>query len=161
MTPHFAIFCWNSCPRSDVLPQNISFFSDFGTDLRQKRAFSGKVCSLEVATNFERLQFTFSSLVGPGRPSRDTGQWLLSAQIYLLEYIWPKSCRFMEHTHLLSPHKKFQLHSVHLCRENDFLVRQLLIGHPAALCRQANSKSETMQIRQANRQVEDANQTGK
>ena len=32
-----------------------SDFTDFGSDLRQKRAFSGKVCSLEVATTFEKL----------------------------------------------------------------------------------------------------------
>ena len=40
----------------------------------------------------------------------------------------------MEYTHLLSPHNNVKLHSIHMCRENGFLVRQLLIGHPAALC---------------------------
>ena len=26
----------------------------------------------------------------------------------------------MQHTHLLGPHKSFQLHSIHMCRENQF-----------------------------------------
>jgi hypothetical protein len=68
MTPQFNIF-----PRSEVLPQNISFFSDFDSELRKNGEFWGKVCSLEVATNFEKLQFTSSSLVVAGCRSRDTG----------------------------------------------------------------------------------------
>jgi hypothetical protein len=73
MTP---LFTWISVPRvnfSQPEPQNISFFTDFDSDLREKREFSGKVCSLEVATNFEKLQFTLSSLVVEGCRSRDTG----------------------------------------------------------------------------------------
>ena len=44
--------------------------------------------------------------------------------------IWPKSCRLMEHTHLLRPHQNFQVHSIHMCRENEFLVRRLLNWTP-------------------------------
>ena len=58
----------------------------------------------------------------------------MSAIIYLLEYISPKSCRFMVHTHLLGPHQTFQHHGLHMCRENEFLVRRLLIGRPATVC---------------------------
>jgi hypothetical protein len=47
--------------------------SDFGSDLQGIRTFSHHVCSLEVVTNFEKLQFTFSSLVVPACASRDTG----------------------------------------------------------------------------------------
>jgi hypothetical protein len=54
-------------------PQNISFFTDFASDLRENGEFWGKVCSLEVVTNFEKLQLTFSLLVVPVCPSRDTG----------------------------------------------------------------------------------------
>ena len=44
-------------------PQKSAFFSDFGSDLRKIRAFSRKVCSLEVAVKLKVLQFTFSDLV--------------------------------------------------------------------------------------------------
>ena len=64
-------------PKADpsmLVPQNIFFFSDFGSDLREKRAFSRKVCSLEVVLKLKVLQFTFSDLVGLSGPPRDTGQ---------------------------------------------------------------------------------------
>ena len=44
-------------------PQKNAFFSDFGSELRKIRAFSRKVCSLEVAVKLKDLQFTFSALV--------------------------------------------------------------------------------------------------
>jgi hypothetical protein len=65
MTPQFNIFCWDKCLRSEVLPQNIYFFPDFDSDLQRIRTFSHQVCSLEVVTDFEKLQFTFSSLALP------------------------------------------------------------------------------------------------
>jgi hypothetical protein len=55
-------------------PQKNAFFTDFGSYLQEKRAFSGKVCSLEVIIKLKDLQFTFSSLVLRGPPRRDTGQ---------------------------------------------------------------------------------------
>jgi hypothetical protein len=55
------------------LAQNISFFTDFDSDLREKQGFKDKVFSLEVVTNFEKLQFTFPSLVLPDPALRDTG----------------------------------------------------------------------------------------
>jgi hypothetical protein len=73
MTPQSAGISVPGVNFSQPEPQNISFFTDFDSDLRENGAFWGKVCSLEVATNFEKLRFTFSSLVGPGRASRDTG----------------------------------------------------------------------------------------
>ena len=63
-------------------------------------------------------------------PSEIQGSDFLSENIYLLEYIWPKSCRLMEHTHLLCPYKKFQPHSIHMCGENELLVRRLLNWTP-------------------------------
>ena len=63
MTPQFAGIIVPGVNFSLSEPQENAFFTDFDSYLRQKRAFSGKVCSLEVATNFEKLQFTFSSLV--------------------------------------------------------------------------------------------------
>ena len=53
-------------------PQKHAIFTDFGSDLRKNGAFRGKVCSLEVGTDFEKLQFTFSSLVDAGWNSQDT-----------------------------------------------------------------------------------------
>ena len=68
---------WISDPRvnfSQLEPQNHPFFSDFGSDLRKIRAFSRKVCSLEVAVKLKVLQLTFSSLVSLSVPLGDTGQ---------------------------------------------------------------------------------------
>ena len=80
MNPQFAGIIVPGVDFSLLEPQKHAFFfTDFDSDLRQKRAFSGKVCSLEVATQFEELQFTFSSLVLCGPLLRDTGQGLLSA----------------------------------------------------------------------------------
>jgi hypothetical protein len=73
MTPQLAGIIVPGVDFGQLEAQNISFFTDFASDLWEKRGFSGKVCSLEVVTNFEKLQFTFPLLVGPGRPSRDTG----------------------------------------------------------------------------------------
>jgi hypothetical protein len=73
MTPQFAGISVPGVDFSQPELQNISFFSDFDSELRKNGAFRGKVCSLEVATNFEKLQFTFSSLVLPDPALRDTG----------------------------------------------------------------------------------------
>ena len=72
MTPQFAGIIVPGVDFSLPEPQKHAIFTDFGSDLRKKRAFSRKVCSLEVATNFEELQFTFSALVNLGKPLRDT-----------------------------------------------------------------------------------------
>ena len=45
-------------------------FTDFDGFLRKKRAFSRKVSSLEVATNFEKLQFTYTEGIGEQRRMR-------------------------------------------------------------------------------------------
>ena len=55
-------------------PQKNAFFSDFGSELQQNRAFSGSKCFLEVAVKFKELQFTFSELARLGKALRDTGQ---------------------------------------------------------------------------------------
>jgi hypothetical protein len=56
-------------------PKNISFLTDFDSDLRENGAFWGKVCSLEVAIKLKDLQFTFSPLVVvPACANRDTEQ---------------------------------------------------------------------------------------
>ena len=56
-------------PREDFSlpePQKHASFTDFGSDLREKRAFSRKVSSLEG------LQFTFSELPWLGKATQDT-----------------------------------------------------------------------------------------
>ena len=73
MTPQFAGIIVPGVDFSLPEPQKHAIFTDFDSDLRQKRAFSGNVCSLEVAKKFKKLQFTFSSLVLPDPASRDTG----------------------------------------------------------------------------------------
>ena len=73
MTPQFAGIIVPEVDFSLPEPQKNAIFTDFDRYLRQKRAFSGKVCSLEVDVNLKDLQFTFSSLVVPACPSRDTG----------------------------------------------------------------------------------------
>ena len=55
-------------------PKKNAFFSDFGSELQQNRAFSGSKCFLEVAVKLKVLQFTFSELVGPDGALEDTGQ---------------------------------------------------------------------------------------
>jgi hypothetical protein len=56
-------------------------------------------------------------------------RWRLTLyKIYSLQYIWPKSCRLMEHTYPLSPLKNIQFHSIDLCRENAFQPRTNLKG---------------------------------
>jgi hypothetical protein len=73
MTPLFTGISVPGVNFSQPEPQNISFFSDFDSELRKNGAFWGKVCSLEVVTNFEKLKFTFSSLALPDPALRDTG----------------------------------------------------------------------------------------
>jgi hypothetical protein len=73
MTPQFAGIIVPGVNFSQPKPKKSAFFTDFDSELCKKRGFSGKVCSLEVATNFEKLQFTFSSLVVSVCPSRDRG----------------------------------------------------------------------------------------
>jgi hypothetical protein len=72
MTPQSAGINVTGVNFSHPEPQKHAIFTDFDSDLRKMRAFSRKVCSLEVATKFEELQFTFSSLVVPACASRDT-----------------------------------------------------------------------------------------
>ena len=72
MTPQFSWIIVPGVDFSQLEPEKHAIFTDFGSDLREKRAFSRKVCSLEVATNFEELQFTFTALVGLVGPLRDT-----------------------------------------------------------------------------------------
>ena len=79
MTPRVTGISVPGVEFSQTEPQNHAFLSDFGSDLRKIRAFPGLVCSLEVVLKLKVLQFTFTELVGPGRPSRDTGKLLLSA----------------------------------------------------------------------------------
>ena len=73
MPPQFVGIIVHGVDFSLPEPQKHAIFTDFGSDLQENGAKWGKVCSLEVATNFEKLQFTFSSLVLPGPPIRDTG----------------------------------------------------------------------------------------
>ena len=40
----------------------------------------------------------------------------------------------MEHTHLLSPHENFQLHSIHICRENECQPKFTQRGVTSAVC---------------------------
>jgi len=40
----------------------------------------------------------------------------------------------MEHTHLMKPSNEKQLHSIHMCRENEFKPGDTLVGHLAAVC---------------------------
>ena len=63
MTPQFAGIIVPGADFSPPEPQKLAIFTDFYSDLRQKRAFSGKVCSLEVGVNFQDLHFTFTALV--------------------------------------------------------------------------------------------------
>ena len=66
-----------SVPRVDFCqpePQKNAFFSVFGSELQQNRAFSGSKCFLEVAVKFKELQFTFSELARPGKALEDTGK---------------------------------------------------------------------------------------
>ena len=55
-------------------PQKNAFFSDFGSELQQNRAFSGSKCFIEVAVKLKVLQFTFSDLVYLSVSPGDTGQ---------------------------------------------------------------------------------------
>jgi hypothetical protein len=40
----------------------------------------------------------------------------------------------MEHTHLLGPHKHFQRHSIHMCRENEFHPKFTQRGVTSEMC---------------------------
>ena len=72
MTPQFAGIIVPGVDFSLPEPQKQAFFTDFGSDLRKKRAFSRRVCSLEVRVNFQDLHFTFTALVWHGKAPRDT-----------------------------------------------------------------------------------------
>jgi hypothetical protein len=63
MTPIFMGIIVPGVNFSPLEPQKHAFFTDFGSDLRKIRAFSRKVCSLEVVMKLKVLQFTFSALV--------------------------------------------------------------------------------------------------
>ena len=72
MTP---VFTWISVPGvnfSLTEPQKNAFFSDFGSELQQNRAFSGSKCFLEVAVKLKELQFTFSELARLAKALQDT-----------------------------------------------------------------------------------------
>ena len=68
MTPQFTGISVSGVDYSQLEPQKHAFLSDFGSDLRKIRAFSRKVCSLEVALKLKVLQFTFSALVSLSVP---------------------------------------------------------------------------------------------
>ena len=57
---------------SQPKPQKQAIFTDFDSDLRKNCAFSRKVSSLEVVTNFKDLQFTFTELARLGKALQDT-----------------------------------------------------------------------------------------
>ena len=57
---------------SQPKPPKQAIFTDFDSDLRKNRAFSRKLSSLEVVSNFKDLQFTFIDLVGLVGALRDT-----------------------------------------------------------------------------------------
>ena len=73
MTPQFAGINVPRVNLSHPEAQKQAISSDFGSDLQKIRTFSHLECSLEVAINFENLQFTFTALDAPGCPLRDTG----------------------------------------------------------------------------------------
>jgi hypothetical protein len=68
MTPQFTGIIVSGVDYCQPKPQKHAIFTDFGSDLRKIRAFSRKVCSLEVALQLKVLQFTFSALVNLGKP---------------------------------------------------------------------------------------------
>ena len=64
------------------MPKNISFFSDFDSDLQGNGAFWGKVCSLEVVTNFEKLYLFFTRPLRPSAPRYRIVTFLVNKYIY-------------------------------------------------------------------------------
>ena len=75
MTPRFTGISVPRVSFSQLEPQKHAFFTDFGGDLRKIRAFSRKVCSLEVAVKLKVFQFTFSTLVALSE-IQDSGFWV-------------------------------------------------------------------------------------
>jgi hypothetical protein len=83
----------------------------------------------------QNISFFFSDFDSELRQKR-------GEKIYLLEYIWPKSCRLMEHTHILGPHKKNQRHSIHMSRENECQPKFTRTGVTSAVCIGPNFQTE-------------------
>ena len=66
MTPLFPGISVPGVDFSQTEPQKHAFFTDFGSDLREKRAFSGSKYFLKVSMKLKELQFTFTELVEEG-----------------------------------------------------------------------------------------------
>jgi hypothetical protein len=74
MTPLFSGISVPGVDFSQPEPQKNAFFSDFGSDLRKIRAFSGSKYFLKVVIQLRDLQFTFSEVAWLGLALRDTGK---------------------------------------------------------------------------------------
>jgi hypothetical protein len=76
------------------------YFTDFGSFLRKKRKFLRKLCFLLVVTNVKYLPIYIFCTSGTSwsRP-----------RYKIVTFESPQFCQIMEHTHVLSPHKKIEL----------------------------------------------------